>query len=67
MRHIYVEADPADVLAVMPAVWGAIATPNGPLPMTFDAQLKLLQPAERPLPFDYVLAHEVQDIYPALR
>jgi hypothetical protein len=66
MRDIYVEADPVDVLAVMPALWDAIVTPTGPLPITFDAQLKLLQLAERPLPFDYVLADEVQDTYPAI-
>lgn len=66
MRDLYAEADPADVLAVMPAVWDAIVAPIGPLPITFDAQLKLLQLAERPLPFDYVLADEVQDTYPAI-
>ena len=63
----YMAIDPDKVLAVLPAMWEAIASAEGRLPLTFDGYLKVVQLSGKPLPFDYVLADECQDMYAAIQ
>ncbi len=59
--------DPDLVLAVLPAMWEAITSAGGCLPLIFDGYLKVFQLSGTPLPFDYILADECQDMYPAIQ
>lgn len=63
----YASVDPDLVVAVMPPMWEAIASADGCLPLVFDGYLKLFQLSGMPLPFDYILADECQDMYPAIQ
>lgn len=67
LNDIYASVDPESVLAVMPPMWEAITSAGGCLPLTFDGYLKLFQLSGTPLPFDYILADESQDWYPAIQ
>lgn len=63
----YVSVDPESVVTVLPAMWEAITSAGGCLPLIFDGYLKLFQLSGAPLPFDYILADECQDMYPAIQ
>ncbi len=63
----HASVDPDLVLAVLPAMWEAITSAGGCLPLIFDGYLKLFQLSGTPPSFDYILADECQDMYPAIQ
>lgn len=67
LAESYAAIEPDKILATLPAMWEGIASADGQLPLTFDGYLKVVQLSGKPLPFDYVLADECQDTYPAIQ
>ncbi len=67
LQGIHTTAGPDEIMVALPAVWEGISTADGGLPMTFDGYLKVFQLKGAPLDFDYVLADEAQDLYPAIQ
>ncbi len=61
------DIDPDKLLLAIPAVWESVTAAGGELPLGFDAYLKLFQLSGAALPFDYVLADEGQDMFPAIQ